>query len=276
MSRRNTGQKKVQRMKELRKLSLKEEVDREAAQIEKEVTEREDLADIKVSEEMETSLFNKIQEYEHSKAENKKSRTVYRKKKRYIVVALAAVIVLVLGSAITSVGSKSYWKVLWDRLAGEEQLSYIDVENMDSQETEDLDEVYIYKEIGNKLGILTVRLMYVPKGMALKQYELDEEQKKATLLYDYNGQIIKYTMYMNNADSSFGQIEPDTVTDQYEVEAGQGIIVQVKEYQIEGQEGYRYIAEFEYMDAQYELKGKMEREEFDKILKNLAFFGNNA
>ena len=113
-------------------------------------------------------------------------------------------------------------------------------------------------------------------GMALKQYELDEEQKKATLLYDYNGQIIKYTMYMNNADSSFGQIEPDTVTDQYEVEAGQGIIVQVKEYQIEGQEGYRYIAEFEYMDAQYELKGKMEREEFDKILKNLAFFGNNA
>lgn len=264
-------------MKELRKLSLKEEVDREAAQIEKEVTEREDLADIKVSEEMETSLFNKIQEYEHSKAENKKSRTVYRrKKKRYIVVALAAVIVLVLGSAITSVGSKSYWKVLWDRLAGEEQLSYIDVENMDSQETEDLDEVYIYKKIGNKLGILTVRLMYVPKGMALKQYELDEEQKKATLLYDYNGQIIKYTMYMNNADSSFGQIEPDTVTDQYEVEAGQGIIVQVKEYQIKEKEGYRYIAEFEYMDAQYELKGKMEREEFDKILKNLAFFGNNA
>ena len=48
-------------MKELRKLSLKEEVDREAVQIEKEVTEREDLADIKVSEEMETSLFNKIQ-----------------------------------------------------------------------------------------------------------------------------------------------------------------------------------------------------------------------
>lgn len=264
-------------MKELRKLSLKEEVDREAAQIEKEVTEREDLADIKVSEEMETSLFNKIQEYEHSKAENKKSRTVYRrKKKRYIVVALAAVLVLVLGSAITSVGSKSYWKVLWDRFAGGERATHIDVEQMESQETEDIDEIQVYKEVGNKLGILTVRLMYVPKGMVLKQYELDEEQKKATLLYDYNGQIIKYTMYMNNADSSFGQIEPDTVTDQYEVEAGQGIIVQVKEYQIEGQEGYRYIAEFEYMDAQYELKGRVEREEFDKILKNLAFFGNNA
>ena len=260
-------------MKELKRLSLKEEVDRDVARIEKEVAARKDLEDIKVSEDMETSLFNKIQEYEY---EQKAKKVYRRKRKRYIVVALAAVLVLIFGSAITSVGSKSYWKVLWDRFAGGERATHIDVEQMESQETEDIDEIQVYKEVGNKLGILTVRLMYVPKGMALKQYELDEEQKKATLLYDYNGQIIKYTMYMNNADSSFGQIEPDTVTDQYEVEAGQGIIVQVKEYQIEGQEGYRYIAEFEYMDAQYELKGRMEREEFDKILKNLAFFGNNA
>ena len=48
-------------MKELKKLSLKEEVDREAQDIEKEVESRDDLDDIKVSEDMETSLFNKIQ-----------------------------------------------------------------------------------------------------------------------------------------------------------------------------------------------------------------------
>lgn len=61
MSRKIIGQKKVQRMKELKRLSLKEEIDREAEQIEKEVKERTDLDDIKVSEEMETALFNKIQ-----------------------------------------------------------------------------------------------------------------------------------------------------------------------------------------------------------------------
>ena len=54
-------------MKELKKLSLKEEVDREAQDIEKEVESRDDLDDIKVSEDMETSLFNKIQEYEYDK-----------------------------------------------------------------------------------------------------------------------------------------------------------------------------------------------------------------
>ena len=73
--------------------------------------------------------------------------------------------------------------MLWDRLAGEEKASIINVEDMDAHETKDIDEIQVYKEVGNKLGILTVRLMYVPKGMALKQYELDEEQKKATLLY---------------------------------------------------------------------------------------------
>ena len=135
-------------MKELKKLSLKEEVDKEAKRIEKEVKSRQDLDDITVSEEMETSLFNKIQDYEY----DKRSKTVYhKKKKRYVVLALAAVLVLVFGSAITSVGSKSYWKVLWDRIAGEENAQFINVENMEVQETDDLDEIHVYKEIGDKL-----------------------------------------------------------------------------------------------------------------------------
>ena len=65
-------------MKELKKLSLKEEVDRQAQKIEEEVRNRDDLDDIKVSEDMETSLFNKIQEYEYDKRIKK---VVHRSKK---------------------------------------------------------------------------------------------------------------------------------------------------------------------------------------------------
>ena len=54
-------------MKDLKKLSLKEEVYREAERLEKEVKDRRDLDDITVSEKMETSLFNKIQDYEYDK-----------------------------------------------------------------------------------------------------------------------------------------------------------------------------------------------------------------
>lgn len=253
-------------MKELKKLSLKEEVDKEAKRIEEEVKARQDLDDITVSEEMETSLFNKIQDYEY----DKRSKTVYhKKKKRYVVLALAAVLVLVFGSAITSVGSKSYWKVLWDRIAGEEKASIINVENMESQKTQDIDEIQVYKEIRNELGVSTVGLAYLPPKTYLKEYEIDKEQRKATLLYDYNGQVIRYMMYMNNEDSSLGQIKMDKLVEEYQLESIGEIAVNVKAYEIEESKEIRYVGEFEYADTQYQIMGIIGKEEFDEIIKNL-------
>lgn len=54
-------------MKELKKLSLKEEIDKQAEKTEKEVRENKEIEDMKVSEDMETSLFSRIQEYEYDK-----------------------------------------------------------------------------------------------------------------------------------------------------------------------------------------------------------------
>ena len=261
-------------MKELKKLSLKEEVDREAQDIEKEVESRDDLDDIKVSEDMETSLFNKIQEYEYDKRVKK---AVHRsRKKRRLFLALAAVLILVCGSVITGTGSKSYWKVLWDRVAGDENLSVVNVENMDAQEAVDLDEVQVFKEIQTEIGIYPVRLIYMPKGMKLTEYELDKEQKRAVLFYKYDNQIVQYSMYMNDLDSSYGRIEPDKLTDEYKMQLKNNINVDVKEYSIDGYEVNRYEASFEYMDAQYQLIGSMEKEEFDKIIQNLFFYDENA
>lgn len=256
-------------MKELKRLSLKEEIDREAEQIEKEVKERTDLDDIKVSEEMETALFNKIQDYEY----DKRTKTVYhRKKRRYFIVALAAVLVLVFGSAMTGIGSKSYWKVIWDRMAGEENASVVNVEDMDAQTTSDIDELQVYKEIRNELGISIVRLQYLPEDTELLEYEIDVKQNKAIILYEYENQILKYTMYMNDSDSSSTQIEPDKLVDEYQINTSTDIIIYVKVYDVENVDRKRYIAEFEYRDSQYEIKGSIEKEEFDKILKNLFFY----
>ena len=256
-------------MKELKKLSLKEEVDREAQDIEKEVESRDDLDDIKVSEDMETSLFNKIQEYEYDKRVKK---AVHRsKKKRRLFLALAAVLILVCGSVITGTGSKSYWKVLMDQIAGGERASHIDVDEMESHETEDGDEIQVFNEIRQVTGISSVRFGYRPEAMNFIRYEIDDNQNRAVLLYEYDGQIIQYSMYMNNTDSSYGQTEIDQLIDEYRIEPQENIAVDIQEYDVVNSEMNRYMAEFEYMDAQYRLIGLMEKEEFDEIIKELVF-----
>lgn len=254
-------------MKDLKKLSLNEEVKREAEQIEKEVENRSDLDDITVSDDMEASLFNKIQEYEYDK---RLKKVHYRRKRRYIIVALAAVIVLVCGSVMTGVGSKSYWKVIWNKITGDGPTSITDVEDMRSHETEDIDEMGVYREINETFGVSIVRLLYKPENMEFKRYTLDKEQEKAYMFYEYNGEVIRYSVYMNDADSSFGQKELDQLLDQYEIN-NDNVQITVEEFNVTSSQNKRYIAEFTYRDVHYQLKGVMERDEFDEIIKNLIF-----
>lgn len=254
-------------MKDLKKLSLNREVKREAEEIEKEVESRSDLDNIKVSDNMETSLFNKIQEYEYDK---RLKKVHYRRKRRYLIVALAAVIVLVCGSVMTGVGSKSYWKVIWERITGDGPTEITNVEDMDSHETEDIDEVGVYRKINETFGISIVRLKYKPENTLLKRYTIDEEQGRAYLFYEYRGEVLKYSVCMNNADSSFGQKELDSLSNKYEIE-NNGVQIEVEEFDVDGTENKRYIAEFKYKNNHYQLKGIMIRAEFDNILKNLVF-----
>lgn len=254
-------------MKKLKKISLNEAVSREAEQIEKEVRDRKDLDDIKVSEDMEMSLFNKIQEYEYDR---RLKKVYHRKKRRYIIVALAAVLVLAFGSVMTGVGSKSYWKVMWGKITGEENLEYTDVDNMDWQETDDLDEMGVYKEINETFGISTVRFGYKPPMMFLSKYSIDKEQRKSYLFYEYESEIIRYSLYMNDTDSSFGQKEPDKLLSKDKV-GNSGVTITVEEYEVDNLDGNRYIAEFEYNDVQYQLKGVMKKSEFYEIIENLVF-----
>ena len=171
---------------------------------------------------------------------------------------------------MTSVGSKSYWKVLWERENGDENSNIINVENMDTKESEDIDEVGAYKEIAKVMGDSLVRMEYKPRGMVLKRYTIDKEQRMAVLFYQYGEEIIKYYMYTNSTDSSFGEKTVDQLLDEYEFQNGKHSIL-VKQYEIKDSDEERYIAEFEYKEIHYQIKGSMEKEEFEKILENLFF-----
>lgn len=159
-----------------------------------------------------------------------------------------------------------------ERIVGGEQSTIINVEDMDSQKTEDLDEVQVFYEIREKTGISPVHFGYMPKKMHLKEYEINGEQGRAVLLYDYNGQTIRYTMYMNDADSSHGRTDIDKLMNEYTIEIENGVRVVIEEYEVVNKENHRFVAEFEYQDVQYQLMGLMEKEKFDKIIEKLRFY----
>ena len=171
---------------------------------------------------------------------------------------------------MTGVGSKSYWKVIWERIAGDGATAITNVEDMDAHKTEDIDEMGVYREINESFGVSVVRLIYKPENTVLIRYTLDKEQKKAYMFYDYYGNIIRYSIYMNDSDSSFGQKDLDLQLNRYEIQNNNQIIT-IEEYEVEDSELNRYIAEFKYRDVQYQLMGVMEKNEFEKIVKNLVF-----
>lgn len=258
----------MKKMKKLKKLSLENEMKKEAEQIEKKVRKDKSLDDITVSDEMEKELFNKIQDYEYDKRHKKVVRK--KKKSKLVIGALAAVLILVCGSVMTSVGSKSYWKVLWERENGDENYNLINVEDMETKETEDIDELEVDKEITKVMGASLVKMQYKPEDMVLQRYMIDEDQRMAVLFYKYGDETIRYYMYTNSKDSSLGEKSVDDLIDEYEITTN-GHNILVKEYSIKGSEQRRYTADFEYKDIQYQIKGKLKKEELDEILKNLFF-----
>ena len=204
--------------------------------------------------------------------EEKEGKVCYRRKKRkYWVVSLAAVLVIVLGVGVNSVGSKSYWKTLWEAFVGEEAVNVIDVQDMEKQNTEDIDELSAYREIKKKLNLEPIKIFYKPDGMKLVDYKIYEETSTARLLYKYEEEVIKYIFYVSDVDSSWGEKEEDIKLDEYTVYVND-LEIKVEEFLVNNTVGKRQVAYFEYQGIHYQLKGVMERGEFEKILENLYFF----
>lgn len=260
-------------MKKKSVLSLREETEKEAAKIEKEIAGNPQLDQIQVSDEMEKRLAKQIEDYEkkhgHGRKVEYRRKSIFRKR---ALVAAAVLMVALVATSVTAVGSKSYLKEIIEKFTGDdEQASVINVEDMETQPSDSADETQIYRKIEDKLGIQVVRMRYKPEDMYLQRYTLDEAQKRAQLFYEYGDEIVSYSIYVNNEDSSFGQKETDKIVDEFVIENNNRKI-QVTEYKVENHELHGLLAEFEDYGMHYQLRGTMNRAEFEKILKNLEFY----
>lgn len=205
------------------------------------------------------------------KETKKKTRRFHFSAGKRLAAAVAVVCLMVAGMSMTSVGSKSYWKVLLERIVGEEKAQIINVADMDSQETADGEELNAYKEISNIMGISIIRFGFKPESMELENYSVDKEQRRAQLFYSYGGEVLRYSIYANDSDSSLGEKELDKLTDEFVIRNSKQEIT-IDEYEVENTNSSRYIANFEYQDIHYQIKGIVDKEDLTNIIENLVYF----
>lgn len=262
-------------MKKLRKLSLKEELEKEAAEIERELAEDPELDNLEVSKELDDAIYAEIQRYEKEQEEDKIKefplRTYKKKKRAKLIVALVAILVLVMGMSVSSVGSKSYMKSLIEKFTEKSQVNLTNVKDMDSQETDEWEENMAYRQVDEMIKGKSIRIWDMPKGMKFIDYSISEEIQQADIFYKYKGETIRYEIYLNQTDSSKGVTKEDSEVNVYEIEVD-GNKVEIEERKIEKISEKSLIAEFEYKGVYYQLKGIMEKAEFNKIIKNLKFY----
>ena len=145
------------------------------------------------------------------------------------------------------------------------------MKDMDSKDVEDAAEKDAYRKVDDMIKRNCVRLLDGPKEMHFVSYNINEDIQQADLFYEYKGEMIRYEIYLNQTDSSKGVTKEDAEITTYELKV-QNNQIKISERKTEKAEANVMTAEFEYKGVFYQIRGKMKKNEFNKILKNLKFY----
>ena len=298
-------------MEEKFKQFLKKQMEKEAEQIEKEVLSNESLKEVQAPDTLREALAKSIKEYEKNRtdapseeseeigismeefceklskedresyfrwraAEEKKKAKKARKRfhfprKKRAVFVVAVTMVLVLGIGMTSLGGRPYWLKVADLVLGNENTVKVNTEGEDRLETTKVDEKEAYEQIKEELGIEPVQLQYMPAGMEFDKCIVEKELGTATLYYTYKRKVIQYEMYMQHTNGSYSISQEDNYKNSYQLWGGE-VLINIKELETINSKEKEFFAIFEHQNAMYRVIGIIEKEEFEKILKNLYFF----
>ena len=269
---------------------IKEDLYSEAEAIQKEI----DAAGIEdvpsaFKKSMRLKLQNRIDEYEKEKIcaglsekdrealllgrklleERSASKKSGRKKRWKIYAASAAAVLLVLTVGITSIGGAERVASGMELIIGDRKTVRVDSDK-GNKILEDYAEREVYHKIKDTFEIEPVKLIKLEKGMKFLQMDLDENLQVAEMLYQYNEKNFLYVVSAGYYNSSFGFDTDDKIIHKDIVEVD-GNDIELIEYQVKQTGTIKCSAHFTYQKLEYFLTGKLEIEEFKKILKNLYF-----
>ena len=281
---------------------LKDQLNREAKQIEEEVglNDNEEIPnELKIrmknaldqkireremrSEDMKrTDAYAKLSEEDQealrlgremmkNQSEEKKIYTMRRKKRNIRrIVALAAVLILVMAVGMTSFGGPERMLQFMKSSVGGRKVSQVDSSD-ENKIIEEEDEELAYEKLADEFGIDPVRLIWRPKGMKFEKMILDTDIQVAEVDYLYKSKRIEYFISASYGEVSWGYDNEDKKINCYYEQVGKADI-EVTEYETPETERNRYVAEFEYKKMHYCFSGEMKKEEIENILKNLYFY----
>ena len=280
---------------------LKDQLNREAKQIEEEVglNDNEEIPnELKIrmknaldqkireremrSEDMKrTDAYAKLSEEDRealrlgremlkNQSEEKKIYTMRRKKRNIRrIVALAAVLILVMAVGMTSFGGPERMLQFMKSSVGGRQVSKVNSSDK-NKIIEEEDEEKAYEKIAEEFGIEPVQFVWRPVGMQFKKMLLDTDIQLAELEYLYNGENTEFMISASYGEVSLGADNEDEITDHF-YEQEKKTQIEVTEYKTPETGTNRYKAEFKYKNLYYCLTGTMTKEEMENILKNLYF-----
>lgn len=255
------------------------EADKEALRLGRELQlRREEKAREEISEELVPELSElaagaeSLQKKEEGEVPQKTRTIPVKKRRKKVVIALAAALVAVLGLGITSFGDPGYVQKFFKQVVGDREMTQIDAEKeKEHSQSEENEEEKIFEQIKDEFGFDPVRFDYKPQRMVMVDSTVDKTLLTASIYYNYNDSIFNYMIIPVYRDSSFGYDLEDEIIDEYSISVN-NLKIEITEYLIEGSKQHQFSANFQYDDVVYILTGVIEKEEFEKILENLHFF----
>lgn len=219
----------------------------------------------------ENKMLAASQNVEDDTSENRmgNQKIYYRPKKKKVLFMLAAVLVVVLGMGLTSVGRKNIIVDVLQKTFGSGDKTYINTEEI--KETQGSVEQEAYDKIEEALGTKVVRIIDKPINTKFLEMQLDQDLQEAVLYYLVGDNVLSYRIVTRYIESSIGMDIQDKLIQQYNLSLPETDVL-ISEYEIQKSGQLEYTAKFEYNNMKYFIQGIMNQDDFENIIKNLIFF----
>lgn len=127
------------------------------------------------------------------------------------------------------------------------------------------------EEIQDKIGVKVPEFYYRPVGMEFYDYIIDESVALAKIEYEYNGLIIALYIDQQNEEVASDVYAMQGDEQETIVTGDEKTEVTIKRVEDENEEIPNYVASWTKGDVAYTLTGRMNIEEFEKIIKYMKF-----